>query len=118
MAISDAHALCRRWLDELWAGQMAEAHEILADGFQGHWPDRETAGRDAAVARIAETLDMFDAITFEIDVGPVVEDDLVAARWTGVGRTADGELSFFGNDILRIADGRFVEYWAASSPGS
>jgi len=27
-------------------------------------------------------------------------------------------MSFFGNDILRIANGRFVEYWTASSSGS
>lgn len=36
----------------------------------------------------------------------------------GVGRTSDSELSFFGNDVLRLAEGRVVEYWGASSPGS
>lgn len=118
MTITDAHTMYRRWLLELWAGQAAVAEEILADDFQGHWPDRETAGRDAAVARIGETLDMFDEITFAIDVGPLAEGDLVAARWTGVGRTSTSDLSFFGNDVLRIAGGRFVEYWGASSPGS
>lgn len=118
MVTTDAHALYRRWLNELWAGQTAVAQEILADDIQGHWPDRDTSGRDAAVARIAETLEMFDQITFEIDVGPLAEGDLVAARWIGVGRSSDNELSFFGNDVLRIADGRFVEYWGTSSPGS
>ena len=118
MPAGDAHALYRRWLFELWAGQTAVAREILAEDFQGHWPDRETAGRDAAIARIAETLDMFEETTFEVAVGPLAEGDLVAARWTGVGRTSDSELSFFGNDVLRTAEGRFVEYWGASSPGS
>jgi len=27
-------------------------------------------------------------------------------------------MSFFGNDILRVANGRFAEYWTASSSGS
>ena len=38
----------------------------------------------------------------------------VAARWTGSGTTPEGTMSFFGNDILRIANGRFVQYWTAS----
>ncbi|MGH3538785.1 MAG: nuclear transport factor 2 family protein, partial [Pseudonocardiaceae bacterium] len=52
----------------------------------------------------------------ERDVGPIAEGDLVAGRWTGVGVTPDGEhMHFFGNDILRARDGRFVEHWVASS---
>ena len=37
-----------------------------------------------------------------------------AGRWSGVGRTDGGEARFFGNDILRVRDGRFAEYWVAS----
>jgi len=36
---------------------------------------------------------------------------------TGRDQSANDE-SFFGNDILRVKDGRFVEYWTASSAGS
>jgi hypothetical protein len=32
----------------------------------------------------------FDGPTFEIEVGPVVEGDLVAARWAGKGRYKGG----------------------------
>jgi len=42
----------------------------------------------------------------------------VAARWTGSGTTPEGTMSMFGNDILCIANGRFVESWTASSSGS
>ena len=43
--------------------------------------------------------------------------DLVAARWIGTGATAAGPARFTGNDILRVADERFVEYWTGTSAG-
>ncbi|MCP9489224.1 MAG: ester cyclase [Solirubrobacteraceae bacterium MAG38_C4-C5] len=61
---------------------------------------------------------MFTELFFELAVGPIVEGDLVSARWIGCGRTSEGPMSFFGNDILRVRDGRFAEYWVASSAGS
>jgi hypothetical protein len=39
----------------------------------------------------------------------------VAARWIATGATADGPARFTGNDILRFARGRFVEYWTGTS---
>lgn len=60
---------------------------------------------------------MFTQLSFTLEVGPIVEDDLVAGQWTGQGQTPDGPVSFFGNDILRVRDGRFVEYRTASSSG-
>jgi hypothetical protein len=60
MITTDAHALYRRWLNELWAGQTAVAQEI----------------------------EMFDQITFEIDVGPLAEGDpkdIVAEEASGPG---------------------------------
>jgi len=35
--------------------------------------------------------------------------------WIGTGAAADGPTRFTGNDILRFADGRFVEYWTGTS---
>lgn len=67
---------------------------------------------------ITETRAMFSDITFTLGVVPIVEGDLVAARWTGVGMTPEGTMRFFGNHILRRDGDRFVEYGAASSSGS
>jgi hypothetical protein len=106
--------LYRRWLLELWHGSYDVADEILAEDFVGHWPDREVRSRAALVALIRETREMFESLEFELQVGPIVDGEFVAARWTGVGRTADGEMPLLGNDILRVADGRFAEYWVAS----
>ena len=106
--------LYRRWLLELWHGSYDAAEEILTEDFVGHWPEREVEGRDALVELIRETRAMFTSLEFELAVGPIVQDGLVAARWTGVGRTAEGEMPLLGHDILRVADGRFAEYWVAS----
>lgn len=90
----------------------------MSSDFVGHWPNRDVHGPNELAATVAETRGMFTEITFELEVGPMVDGDLVAARWTGRDVTPEGEMSFFGNDILRVADGRFVEYWTASSSGS
>jgi hypothetical protein len=60
---------------------------------------------------------MFDELTFKIDVGPLVEGELVARRWSCRGTTGESPTVFVGNDILRFADVRFVEYWTGSSAG-
>ena len=118
MIPSEAHELYRRWLHDLWGGQPEAAKRLVAANFVGHWPDREVRGPAELAATVAQTRSMFTELLFELEVGPLVEGELVAARWTGRGTTPEGSMRFFGNDILRIADGRFVEYWTASSSGS
>lgn len=112
------HDLYRRWLDELWGGQPGAAERLVSEAFVGHWPGRDVHGPHELVATITETRAMFSDITFALEVGPVVEGELVAGRWRGVGTTAEGTMSFFGNDLLRVEGGRFVEYWTASSSGT
>jgi predicted SnoaL-like aldol condensation-catalyzing enzyme len=107
--------LYERWLMELWHGDLAVAEEIVADDFVGHWPEQEVQGRAALVDLIRETRGMFADLTFRLEVGPIADGDLLAARWTGTGTTPDGgEMPLLGNDILRVADGRLAEYWVAS----
>jgi hypothetical protein len=106
--------LYRQWIAELWSGKPV-ASEVVSQDFVGHWPDRDVHGPAELQATIDETHKMFSDLTFEIEVGPLADGDLVAGRWRGSGRTADGEMSFVGNDILRFADGRFVEYWTGTS---
>ncbi|HET6550772.1 MAG TPA: nuclear transport factor 2 family protein [Solirubrobacter sp.] len=110
--------LYERWLLELWHGDYAVADEILAPDFVGRWPDREVAGRDALVDLIRDTRAMFSSLEFRLELGPIAAGDLVAARWTGVGRTDEGEMPLLGHDILRVADGRFTHYWVASWAGT
>ncbi len=110
--------LYERWLLALWHGDLAVAEEIVAEDFLGHWPEQEVQGRAALVDLIRETRGMFSELTFRLEVGPIADGDLLAARWTGTGATPDGgEMPLLGNDILRVADGRLAEYWVASWAG-
>jgi hypothetical protein len=109
-------ALYRRWINELWAGKPVAA-ELVSDDFVGHWPGRDVHGPGELQAIVDETQSMFSDLKFVVEIEPFVDRDLVAARWIGTGATDDGPARFTGNDILRFADGRFVEYWTGTSTG-
>jgi hypothetical protein len=100
----------------LWAGKPVAA-ELVSDDFVGHWPDREVRGPDELQAVVDETQQMLSELMFVVEIEPFVDRDLVAARWIGTGSTDQGPARFTGNDILRFADGRFVEYWPGTSTG-
>ena len=112
--MTTAKALYQRWINELSAGKPVAA-ELVADDFVGHWPDREVNGPDELQAVVDETQKMFSDLMFVVEIEPFVDRDLVAARWVGTGATADGPARFTGNDILRFANDRFVEYYGHST---
>ena len=111
-----AKVLYERWINELWAGNPV-AGELVSDDFVGHWPTRDIHGPDELQAMVDETHRMLSELMFVVEIEPFVERDLVAARWVGTGATRDGPARFTGNDILRFANGRFVEYWTGTSAG-
>lgn len=106
--------LYRRWIDELWAGR-APAAEFVSAQFVGHWPGHDVHGPDGLQGMITATHEMVSDLTFAIEIEPLVDDDLLAARWVGRGNTDQGPTVFYGNDILRIDGERFVEYWTGTS---
>ncbi|ULE34174.1 ester cyclase [Mycobacterium sp. IDR2000157661] len=108
--------LYARWIDELWAGKPVGA-ELVTEDFVGHWPGREVHGPSELAAVVGETHTMFTDLKFVIEVEPFVDGDMLAARWIGTGAAKDGPKRFTGNDILRIVDGRFAEYWTGTSTG-
>ena len=99
---------------EAWNGHPEAVRGLVTADFTGHWPGRKVHGADELAELIASTRRMFTSLRFVIEVGPFAANGLVAGRWSGVGRTDGGEARFFGNDILRVRDGRFAEYWVAS----
>lgn len=125
MVESNARRLYGRWLYELWTTADRDlAGELVTGDFVGHWPDRDVHGVDELVEVIAQTLSLFTDVATAIDVGPVVDGDLVAARWSFRGRYAGGlpgataptgtPVVLRGADMLRLSDGRFAEYWVSS----
>lgn len=113
---SSAETLFSRWIHEVWSGDPVAA-DLVADEFVGHWPGRDVHGPAELEAIIAETHSAISELTLEIVLGPIVDGDLMAGRWIGSGRHSSGEVRFAGNDILRLADGRIVEYWTGTSSG-
>jgi predicted ester cyclase len=130
MPAADLKELYRRWLLELWAGDLSVAEQLVTPDFVVHQaradgaPSEEVRGPGALVRMVREGHGPFDGLSFRIEVGPVVEGDLVAARWAGRGRYRGGlpgatasagtMVSFGGTDLLRARDGRFAEYWVSS----
>lgn len=117
MPSTETELLYRRWIEDLWNGDLDSASEIVAEDFVGHWSDRDIHGRDELTTLIAGAREMLVELKFRIEVGPIIDGDFVAGRWAGQGESPDGPISFLGNDILRVRDGRFVEFWVASSAG-
>ena len=114
--MTTAKALYQRWIDELWTGKPV-AVELVSGDFVGHWPNRSVRGPNELQEIVDETREMFSDLRFVIEVEPFAEREFVAARWIGTGATAEGPARFTGNDILRFADGRFVEYWTGTTAG-
>ena len=114
--VISAKELYGRWMDELWAGQPV-ADDLVSDDFVGHWPDREVHGPDELNAMVDKTRSMLTDLQFVIEVEPFVEGDMLAARWIGTGAAPDGPQRFTGNDMFKVVDGRFVEYWTGTSEG-
>jgi hypothetical protein len=112
--MSGSQQLYERWINDLWAGEAA-ANEMVTEDFVGHWPDRDVHGAAALQAIIDETRNMLKELMFAIEVGPLIDGDMVAARWVGTGSGHDGPVRFTGNDILRVKGDRFAEYWTGRS---
>ncbi|MCP2257811.1 putative ester cyclase [Streptoalloteichus tenebrarius] len=121
--------LYRRWIDELWHADHDRiaviAREIFSADFVGRWPEASVHGPDELAEWLRAGLVSFTEPRMTVDLGPLVDGDLVAARWTFRGRYAGGipgatapvgtEIAFSGMEFLRYADGRFVEYWVSSN---
>ena len=125
--MSDVGALYRRWIEELWAGPAdldARAAELFTEGFVIHQAGASyPTGPGAAVSLVRQGRAPFRDIELRIEVGPLVDGDLVSARWTFSGAYAGGlgvpaeegtRVSFGGIDIMRAEGDRFVEYWVSS----
>ena len=127
---AELRRLYRRWLLELWNGDLRVAGELVTDDFVVHQARADGAesersrGPEALAQLVREAHAPFEGLTFEIAVGPLVEGDMVAARWAGRGRYQGGipgasaapgtPVAFAGHDLLLATDGRFAEYWVCS----
>lgn len=116
--------LYRRWLFDMWGGDLDAAAEIFTPDFVGHWPSVTVHGPQGVADQVRQSHRLFADIKNTLDVGPIVQGDLIAARWTFHGSYREGipgasaapgtRISFSGQDIFRVEGDRFAEYWVES----
>jgi hypothetical protein len=114
-----------RWID-LWNGDLDQASEIIHPDFAVHRipppriPD-QIGGREGLVLWIRQTHSFFDGLRLTVEVGPLVDGEMVAGRWVADGAYRAGipgssappgtPVRFHGNDIWRAESGLIREYW-------
>lgn len=128
MPNADIKALYQRWLNDLWKADTTtikqSIHEIVTADFVGNWPERQIHGADELAEWISTGGSFFTDLEATITQGPVVDGDLLAARWLMSGTYAGGldqctapvgtTIAVHHTDFLRFKDGRFTECWAGS----
>ena len=121
-------ALAEPW-KELWNGDLTLTDKIIAEDFVAHAAPLTGTGSDLIRGRealngwVSGIHAILPDLSFEIEVGPIVDDDHMVLRWKARGTYGGGfpgaspdavgrEVTFTGTDTLRIADGKLAEYWA------
>lgn len=122
---ADLKTIYRQWLDA-WNGKLGFVDEIVSPDFVFH-PTHEQPnqpnfnGQDGVQRMIEMSREPFSAIEFTTDLGPFVDGDIVVGRWQGHGTYKGGlpgatakegtKVDFSAIDILKVRDGKVVEYW-------
>jgi predicted ester cyclase len=117
------------WL-ALWNGDYTRARDCISPDFTVHaallggGDGSAVRGPEGLVAWIEQTRAVFTELVFDVDVGPITEDDLLAVRWLATGVYGGGfpgstapvgtPVRFTGTDTLRFRRGRIAEYWVNS----
>ena len=121
-------ALAEPWR-ELWNGDLTVTDKIIAEDFVAHAAPLTGTGSDLIRGRealngwVSGIHAILPDLSFEIEVGPIADDDHMVLRWKARGTYGGGfpgaspdavgrEITFTGTDTLRIADGKLAEYWA------
>lgn len=116
------NTLYETWLTA-WNGDGAQLQKIVHDDFVGHWPNREVRGREELWSVIQMGHEPFSTISFRCQVGPIVDGEFAAGRWTAEGiyrgtgsddPSSGKQVTFAGADFFRTSEGKIIEYWVSS----
>ena len=127
MTTFDPVAAYRRFLVEVCNGDFDLAEVLVSADCVFHIagaPESAYRGSSGVRALLEGARSPFSSLTFRLAVGPVVQGDLLAARWVAEGVYGGGfpgatapagtAVAFGGHDFVRFRDGRFVEYWGGA----
>jgi predicted ester cyclase len=123
-------ALAEPWAN-LWNGDLAVADSLVSQDFITHKGSdteeatTETRGPELLKGWIQGIHSLFSTLNFAIDVGPICDEQNMVVRWRAEGTYSGGlpgsspdaigrQITFYGVDILRVANGRLAEYWATT----
>ena len=111
------------WI-EAWNGGDIDLNEIFHDGVIVRQMPKERHGIEAVQDMLKRGRAPFDPVRFTVDVEPVFDDHMLAARWTCQGTYVGGlpdvtaragkQVVFGGMDMWRFSDGKVSDYWACS----
>ena len=117
----------RHLVRDVYHGDFALVDRFVATDLQIHLPGVPPGTHSGPVgfrAVLEAVWAPFSSLTFAIAVGPIVQWDLLAARWHAIGvyagdfpgaTAAPGtHVQFGGHDFFRFSDGLFVEYWGGA----
>jgi predicted ester cyclase len=121
-------ALAGPWKD-LWNGDLSLTGTIIAEDFVAHAAPLtgtgtgQIRGREALNGWVSGIHAILPDLTFDIEVGPITDDEHMVVRWKARGTYRGGfpgaspeaagrKVTFTGTDTLRIANGKLAEYWA------
>jgi len=116
-------AFYRNWIDA-WNGEERDLATIFHDDVTVYQLPETRRGLDAVTAMIGQGRAPFSQVKFDIVIDPIVEGDMLAARWemnavyTGaipnVSAAPGTSVTFGGMDIWRFENGKVREYWVSS----
>lgn len=123
----DFAELIEAWID-IWNGDLALTDSTVHEGFTSHaaplggGPVQDSVGRENLKTWVGGLRTAIPDLLFTVHIGPVISGDVIVLRWLAEGTYQGGfpgaaddavgrHVSFYGNDILRVADGLLAEYW-------
>lgn len=122
--VTTAKALYQKWMD-MWSGQLDLAGDIFADDCVFHDQNEATSRGPRGATRMVEGARvLMQESRCRCDLGPIVDGDMLAARWLWEGTYAGGmpgataepgtAVSLRGTDMWRLENGRVVECWIST----
>ena len=112
-----------RWI-EAWNGGDVDLTEIFHEQVIVRQMPHERTGIAVVKEMIAKGRAPFNPVTFTVDVDPIYDDHMLAARWKCHGVYSGGlpnvtaepgkQIVFGGIDIWRFSDDLVADYWVSS----
>lgn len=120
---SNKALLYYEWI-EAWNGKDVDLESIFHPHVIVRQMPHEKAGIDAVREMIEQGRAPFNPVIFTVEVDPIFDDHMLAARWTchgtyrgglpGVTAEVGKQIVFGGMDIWRFSDGLVSDYWVSS----